>query len=317
DAGSTTKGYSVRVVFTGDVKGTAGGSGTVTKQIPVPVRCWWAPASSFYDDPAAMYTWYQGRLNAGSTSDYALDHFGTAEQYEQAIERSRTGHKPYWYLATCKDPADLPGFTGDHDGPITRMRVFEAAEGTPGSPTPTVEPDQLALAAYNELELTEPTIDRNPKATTRTGNDGLNAGWTLVNIPTWFWVTDPRALGDKNGKLSVTARIPNTGPSVTLTARNNGLHLESDEQNTTCDIDRATLPWKPGLSDDQGCTLQFLRSSAGHPGGRDVTARVTWKATWTTTGDNTPHPLNESPKTTTHTTRVPIAEIQAIVSDLK
>jgi hypothetical protein len=105
EASGGGKQYTVRITYTGDVKGAAGGVGGGSRvvSVPVPVKCWWEPAASFYRDPQAMYDWYLGRANAHSTSQYASEHFGTYQDYQAVIDKAKAGQKYYWYQAMCRD----------------------------------------------------------------------------------------------------------------------------------------------------------------------------------------------------------------------
>jgi hypothetical protein len=156
------KQYTVRITYTGDVKGSAGGVGGGSRvvSVPVPVKCWWEPAASFYRDPQAMYDWYLGRANAHSTSQYASEHFGTYQDYQAVIDKAKAGQKYYWYQAMCRDDADLAAFTNDSTGSVNYLKAFPVVDGEPTVPAPRVEPEQVALQAYKELGLVEPVLDR-------------------------------------------------------------------------------------------------------------------------------------------------------------
>ena len=318
EVGGGGKQYTVRITYTGDVKGAGGGpgGGSRTVSVPVPVKCWWEPASSSYKDPQAMYDWYMGMANAHSTSQFASEHLGSYQDYQDVIDQAKAGKKYYWYEANCLDDTDLAEFTHDSIGAVTYMKAFPVVDGEPTVPAPRVEPDQVALQAYQELDLLDPVLDRNPKAT-RNGH----TGFTLVTVPTWFWVTNTQALGGPDGTRTITATVEKpdgTTLSVHLTARTPGLQLTSPAATTTtCPPTRATVAWKTGLHDEDGCTLNFTRASTGQPQGHPVTATITWTATWTTTTNTTPRPLPDGTRTITTTTHVPVAEIQAIVTDIR
>ncbi|MDQ1295543.1 MAG: hypothetical protein QG608_3428, partial [Actinomycetota bacterium] len=284
-------------------------------RVPIPVKCWWEPATSFYRDPAAMYDWYLDLANSHSTSQYASEHMGSYQDYQAVIDKAKTGQKYYWYRAECRNDTDLAEFTKDSVGSVNLLKAFPVQDGEPTVPVPRVEPDQVALQAYKELDLVEPALDRNPKAT-----QGTHSGFTLVNIPTWFWVTNPPALGT-HGTRTVRAEIEQPGGQtlwVEVTARTQGLTLSSPAaDSTTCPLNKARRAWAEGLTDDQGCTLHFHHASVGLPEGHPVTATITWTATWTSTQNpTTPQPVPNGTQTITSTVPVPVAEIQALVTNI-
>ena len=261
-----------------------------------------------------MYDWYLGMANAHSTSQFTSEHLGSYQDYQDVIDQAKAGNTYYWYQARCHDDADLAEFTHDSVGAVTYMKAFPVTDGEPTVPAPRVDPEHLALQAYQELDPLDPVLDRNPRATR-----GTRTGLPLVNIPTWFWVTDPQALGGTDGTRTITATVEKpdgTTLSVHLTASTRGLTLSSPTtETTTCPPARAVLAWKAGLDDETGCTLHFTHASTGHPDGHPVTATITWTATWNT--DNGPtQPLPDPTRTVTTTTHVPVAEIQTIVTDL-
>jgi hypothetical protein len=276
EASGGGKQYTVRITYAGDVRGAAGGAGGGSRvvSVPVPVKCWWEPAASFYRDPQAMYDWYLGRANAHSTSQYASEHFGTYQDYQAVIDKAKAGQKYYWYQAMCRDDADLAAFTNDSTGSVNYLKAFPVVDGEPRVPVPRVEPEQVALQAYQELNLVEPVLDRNPKAT-----QGTHTGLTLVNIPTWFWVTNPPALGGTPGTRTITAKVQKPDGntlSVQVTARPQGLELSSPAaETTTCPLARARLAWTEGRGEEDGCTLHFHHTSIGQPTGHPVTATIT------------------------------------------
>jgi hypothetical protein len=200
-------------------------------------------------------------------------------------------------------------------GSVNLMKAFPVQDSEPTVPVLRVEPEQVALQAYKELDLVEPVLDRNPRAT-----QGTHSGLTLVNIPTWFWVTNSQALG-ADGTRSVKAEARQPGEKilgVEVTARTKGLTVSSPAaETTTCPVVKARLAWSEGLGEEDGCTLHFHHASVGLPDGHPVTASVTWTATWTSSpGPATPQPVPNGTRTVTSTVPVPVAEIQAIVTDL-
>jgi hypothetical protein len=63
-------------------------------------------------------------------------------------------------------------------------------------PPPRVEPQSLVQVAREYLQLVVPAVDRNPKLKEVPGA-------ALVGFPTWFWVTDPVAVGAPTGRRTI------------------------------------------------------------------------------------------------------------------
>jgi len=318
-AGSGGSGYYATVVFEDTTPGGGTGGGAVegrrSARVFVPARCWWEPASADYDDPEAMMAWYEGMLNQQSTFWFSVDHFGSTADYERAVDslKGPRADRLYWYRADCRDPEDLGEFTGDTDGTVTYMRTFRHSGGEPvGLPAPRVDFANLArLVATEHMDLPLPQVDRNPRVSS------LGGGGTLVNVPTWFWVTNAAALGNARGVLSVKASIVGHEDLwVEVVARNDGLVVSVPPGNdgVTCSPDRARTAWRDGLEDSDGCTVSFSRASVGSPGGHEVRASVTWRASWTSSEQAAAQPLESRTRTTT--LHVPVAEVQAVVTDI-
>lgn len=304
--GGYTASVSVHFYGTG-VKG-----GSVTHDVTVSPSCYWAPAAGNYTDAVAMLAWYDG-VTGGSQTNGMIALYGPRQiwQDQADAEKAHTGDIS-WYKAYCKDPADYTKFgIGGLDvsdpvagGPATYVtflyRPFNAGEAIPA---PRVDPEELAKAAYAEMDIPKPEVNRNPMIVGTAGNP------TLVGLPTWFWVRQPLAIGGEANELQVTAEVnqPDGRVYATVTAKTGGLTISSDYGSQQCEGTRALVEYAPGRSESQACTVQFSHASKGLP----VTMTTHWEATWEGSGNTGGglDPLNQDA-----TDNVAIAEVQNIVT---
>ncbi|WP_088287931.1 hypothetical protein [Kineosporia sp. A_224] len=231
--------------------------------------------------------------------------YGPLEWYEAAAASPVEMH---WYAAYCKDVDDYSSFTGQtfvYNGQTLAVTHRAFAVGTP-TPPPLVAPEALAEAARDVMVLPLPDVERNPKTT----GAGL-AGATFVNLPTWFWVTDPAAVGGATGRRTIRAEVAGGAVWAEVVATTQGLVITSPAGATSCPPTTATQVWSPGTDDTSGCTVAFERASVGYANGYPVTAATTWDATWTGSG-GTGGTLPALARQTV--TQVPVAESQAIVT---
>lgn len=299
------------VVFSGDA--APGGGGTYS--ISVPATCYWAPA----DLPADPATWVQWFLDqqggyAGQGSETAGGYYmlGDKATYEQAAARALAGETITAYVATCRDNAvcsDLAGFVGGptHDAsvgygapcPVPGVYQF-FPPGAP--PAPKVDPEELAKVAKDRMVIPVPQVDRNPKV-------GNLQDATLVTLPTWFWVTNPPAVGGATGTRTIRAEV---GPVFAqVVATTDGLVITSPAGGAKCPPTVATTPYRPGADASAGCTVSFAKASVGYAGGYPVDTSTAWAATWTGSGGSggTLPGLAR-----TSQVNVPVAESQAITT---
>lgn len=281
-------------------------------QVSVPARCWW---DHFSADPEL----FKDFMNGVSS----LPIFGFLWQLlmkpddkflDKAVEIWDDGKTPVnWYVIDCVEGA-TPEERSSH---LTTCTILfpDDCFGSPFAyfveneePPVVVEPEQLALEAREHLEIPEPEVDRNPKSAE------LDQA-TLVNVPTWFWVTDPDAVGGEDGTLSVRASIPETGIWAEVTATTGGLALASAAGNAQCEPQRALQQWAAGADDANGCTVAFDRASVNHPGGYPVTAETQWTASWVGEGVDGAESGDLPPATAQETVNVPVAEVQGVARE--
>jgi hypothetical protein len=205
----------------------------------------------------------------------------------------------FFYVARCSGDAPVDYVLAYLDShPVVYVPAGQPAPDTGGD----VDPEVLAQAAYEALQLPEGTVAWNPRLT------GLN-GATLVGTDTWVWVED----------APMTARVTASVPSGTwATVEANLDHMTVSApgaDDTVCT--QAGQPWTPGAG-TAPCSIRFDHSSiGGHAGTRGdlptvtMTVATTWTASWTSSLDATPRDLPA--QDTEVSTEIAVAEIQAVV----
>ncbi|GAB2686141.1 hypothetical protein [Thalassiella azotivora] len=311
----TGSGYSVvaSIVFTGDAAPGGGG----TRSVSVPAKCWWTlfgggdrPSGS---DTAAVRQWVDDQYSVPhySGADW-VRLLGSRDRYEAAEQREAAGEDLAWYSLQCRegltDLTDPDVLAVAHEtitawGSTYPVIMRLLAEGS-APPPPVVDPRDLADVARDQMVLETPVIERNPPAVA-----GSAQGATLVGLDTWFWVTNPAAVGGADGTRTIRAQVGPVWAEVVATS--GGLRVMSPAGSADCPPEVALRAWAPGADDEAGCTVRFVRSSVGHPGGYDVQASATWAATFTTSAGQS-GPL--AGDTLATVVQVPVAESQSLVT---
>ncbi len=302
--GSVTDGNiqaKATITVNGDVKG-----GGRSVSASAPAICWWekAPVSTA-DDIATIADVLA--LFGIDLDQKALDEIDKDQAAGKKLEwyqrKTREGAtKAQLEAAGCND------FSGPYKGLFIGSIVRPFEPGNPPEPLP--DPQEMADVALENIDLAAPALDWNPKA------DTLGGG-TLVNLPTWFWVTNPGpAVGDGAGERSVTATAAAGGQqvSVTVTAKADKLQIASPGGATTCSVDQARTAYAKGASESSACTLSFERASTKYASGFPVQATVAWSASWSGTGPGVPGGVQQLDGVVlSSTTNVPVREAQTIV----
>ncbi len=308
----TSGGYSaVAVHFSGD--GAPSGGGSVV--VRMPASCWWERVSyggiqqdnpdswpSWWDEQTTMLSHYGGEVAAGY---YTL---GPRSMYENASTSPNANALDLYGIA-CRDSsaacdgtllayAGTPAvYTNGGCGIPVTMRFFAGA-----TPQPLVDPHDLAEVAREYMVIPDPITERNPKL-------AGTGGGTLVSLPTWFWVTNPDAVGAGTGGVR-TIRAQAGPVWAEVVARTSGLSISSPAGGTSCSPERAVRVYSVGADDSTGCTVAFDAASVRYSSGYPVDLSTAWSATWTGSG-GTGGALPGLSRTVT--TNVPVAESQALV----
>ncbi len=304
---------ATHVTVTGDV------SQALRASVPSPPPlCWWEPVSALGwevdpEDPEAVKKYWEDEVRPWLTGHAAEGALAVDyDRFVEAVKAQASGTDITWYALEINDDlrpegdgyeqaAELnargcgSGTQPGREGPIlVTINWFPTGQ----QPDPVVDPEILAEYAYEVMDLVEPTLDWNPKI-------GDTANASLVNLPTWMWVDDLDAVGER----SVTA---SAGPvSATVTASTDGLSVTSPAGTTRCDTTQARQAYAAGVDESSGCVLSFGRASWGYANGFPVSTSAIWQATWTSNQGEGGELEN---KTSGATTYIPVAESQALVS---
>ncbi|NED99686.1 hypothetical protein [Phytoactinopolyspora halotolerans] len=314
--GGDGSGYSVEVRFTDDGGGGDGDGGYTDY---VPAACWWVPIDYwpgidpsdpeefkeyFYEE---VYPLLRGHAEAGQIAWPDMDVF------DWAIELHEDGHDVMWYEIECRDshnPTELGynmGGETEYYGETLGITNHPFILGE--QPEPGVDPEELAEEARDRMVIEEPEIERNPKGT------GTLAGATLVNLPTWFWATNPEeSIGGPDGERTIRAEVVGGDVWAEVTARTDGLSIASPAGSTFCEPALAIVEWTPGADDSAGCTVEFSKASVQYAEGYPVAASTEWSATWEGVLENGEQVGGDlEPLAREITVDVPVAESQATV----
>jgi hypothetical protein len=304
DGGSGFK-VAVKVNITSD-SGKIVQSGTRTYSVPA--KCWWQLNDQLSIDGLDTTTPegfrqhlidnpLQGHAGPGNYSIPNID------ELDRVLAASKAG-KPYkWYKVRCQEGLDpsLLGYT-TLGGTAYGIRIWQSYRAfLPGEvPEPLISVENLAEELWDEAQqaIVAPTLDRNPKMA------GTNAA-TVVNLPTWFWVTNPANSLADDGSLTLTASVPGTPVNMTLVAKSSDVSISSVAGSNTCPVAQAKYAYGAGKADSNACTVTFDRANAGWP----VTATVTWTANWTG-NDGTGPQSGTASLTRSSTINVPVVEVQ-------
>jgi hypothetical protein len=160
----------------------------------------------------------------------------------------------------------------------------------------------LAQVASEHMRLPEGVVRWNPSL--------QGSGATLVNMDTFVWVENSTM------SVQVTASVPGVWSRVEARMTGMTLSAPSHARDAAC-ADTGT-PYVKGMK-RSSCSVVFHRSTANlqvkdgfeHPT-VTLTATSTWQATWTSSLDPTPRPLESLERTVT--AEIPVAEAQSVVT---
>jgi len=309
--GTTSNGFTVDVAITFSGDAAPGGGAPHVVHVMVPATCWWEAAAGPYTDPTLMLAYYD-QLVASGLPDLAVAMLGPRSQY---VDAAAAGGTVWWFSAHCTSFDEYLTYTGAQTQfggvPLAiTTRPFPVVNGVATPPAPRVAPQVLAQAARDAMVIPIPVVERNPKVAA----GGALAGATFVNLPTWFWVTDPAAVGGAAGTRTIRAEVGGGAVWAQVVARTQGLTVSAPTGSTQCSPAQALQVWHAGAADASGCTVAFPRASVAYPnGGYPVATSTTWQATWTGSG-GTGGVLPVLPRRAV--VNVPVAEAQSVVTGL-
>jgi hypothetical protein len=309
-------GYTVEVdvMYSGDAAPEGGG---VFTEYVAPL-CYWGPFRGSAGGPdVGDGTDMQKVLDFiewGWTRPHAEGYgwvrwYGPIERFEDAVEREADGEKLIWYSLNCNIPLTDERAIAFAGGEVMGSAIV-AGLGIQGeTPEILIDPEVLAEAARDQMVIESPDVDRNPQGA------GALGGATLVNVPTWFWVTNPEeSVGGVDGERTIRADVVGGSVWAEVTAQTGGLSVGSPAGSTFCEPSVAITEWSPGSDDNAGCTVSFSRASIGYLGGYPVTTSTEWTATWEgMTQDGEAVGGDLAPLQRSETVNVPVAESQATV----
>lgn len=283
-----TEGGNVTVTVTGSlVRGGSAGSTGGSTTVRVPTPCVWYQG---WTGKEYFQGVKDGTINCQGSREAENGDWKPFEGYEKYKDLGPEGG--YWYFPGCSNswvpdmsPAEFDAYVEDY------FARYDGAFVRPGEtpPTPPVPPEILLMAAQEAMEVPEPEFEYNP--------DASGPFDTLVNMDTWFWLSDPTQEGSVTataGQNSVT--VDATLSDVTFSATNAG----------AVPCEGTGVEWSQGASSE--CTLAFDRA-----GSSEVTADTQWTLTWSFNG--TPQG-DIDPLSSSFTQPVVVAESQALVNQV-
>ncbi|WP_340288505.1 hypothetical protein [Aquipuribacter hungaricus] len=166
-----------------------------------------------------------------------------------------------------------------------------AGDGAVPAGVPAVTAAMLAQEARNSLQLPTPAVGVNP--------DGLNGNPALVNLPTWWWVTNAEPLTQRTAVGPVWAEV--SAQPVT------SVWVTSEGDRSECA--GLGFAWARGMDDHErgSCSHTYRQADAGEQAEVQVVWRVSWVGSGGTSG-------TLDPFTMTASQAVPVYERQAIVT---
>ena len=280
-------GRTVTVTVTGTLvrSGTPGSPGGGSTTVSVPVPCYLTASWTGKE-------YFQGIKDRSITSAGWDEWGGDMDHWPYPGWREhKDDDEGRWWTPTCRytgqfsDYDEWDDFSGDYF--LSYPQTFLQPGEQP--PMPPVPPEMLLQAAQEAMEVPAPDFEYNP--------DAAGPFDTLVNMDTWFWLSDPTQDG------SVTASAG--GDSVRVDATLADVTFSAPEAGAV-PCEGTGVEWQQGSSSE--CTLAFEQAGAN-----DVTADTQWTLEWSYNG--APQGAVD-PLSATFTEPVVVAESQALVNDV-
>jgi enoyl reductase len=267
---------NVGVQFDMSKNGTGTGAGPIT---PVtnwaPPACWYAPK---YTPEQAARTWMGYDRSPNHSGIDAVQWFRNRyidghpyTNFNVAMQGNGYWWDAYYDESRANDPSAED---------CTKPPFWVDEGATPPAVKNAVTPKILAELAYAKLRIPQGKANTNP------------VGTLTVNLPTWIWLDQ-----DRFHPISVRAYVKALGIEATTTATPVSLHIDPGTQDADtypasgdCAIDPKGdigTPYVKGDTGDPPCGVTYLRSTDA-TGPYALKATITWKISWTGTGQAKP-----------------------------
>lgn len=278
---------AITVWGSGTTNGDTGSFEVPLEEVWIHPTCWYVPGPS-----GAEYAEY---VESGQI-DWERQHFGEEIPELPGWEEYADDTDGQWWYRVCS--------SAYYDGEISEFfdYVGEWFDDNPpiyvepGDPEPviSVPPEVLMEVAYDAMDIPDPQLAWNPSR-------DVDAA-TFVNMDTWVWLED--------SPITLEVHAAAGGNQATVTAALDSMTVEAPSAApVTCD--GTGVPWSSTAV--AGCEIIFTRSSANQPNNvTPVTVETTWTVEWSANG--TPQGSLD-PQVITTVENVPVAEVQAVVSD--
>ncbi len=256
-----------------------------------PPPCWYEPRFT----PEQYLVYYRQSLVGWDTGkSYVKKQLDTLEG-----EHYNIGKKGLWWQLDYN--TSMPAFTALDDCPYQDDTIW-VPTGDPTPPPGALTPEELSRIAYSATRLPAPPVTLSPSPAKQ-----------VVNLPTYVSFAAPLR------RVWVTASLHELGVDIAATTVATPVSLRVDAGTADASPGSCTYPLTAaggGYRVDSrhaGCNITYRRSTGG--GSYPLTARITWKVTWTASRD--PDGPAERPALpdglSTYRRAVAVREIQTVV----
>ncbi|WP_328463759.1 hypothetical protein [Streptomyces sp. NBC_00448] len=261
--------------------GTSGGGGGVGPLTPTgnwsPPACWYQPTYSPKDMKSESEKVWSEDSPSEEWKSGQKDRYVNGKPYKN-FNLDQQGKGYFWQGYSPPQNGGMPGADSCNDEPFW----VPIGQAPPPEHKNAVTPAILAELAYEQILIPQGTARTNP------------AGTQTVNLPTWVWMD-----GADFHPVSVRAYLPDYNVEATTTATPVSLQIDPGTSDArlfpasgTCKAGAGNtlgVKYTDGAKGDPPCGVTYLRSTDG--GSYQLTATVTWRISWTGTGQATPKQL--------------------------
>jgi len=243
-----------------------------------PPACWYQPTYTPKQMKAESETVWAENSPSEEWKQQQRDRYQNGKPYKD-FNLDQQGKGYFWEGYSPPENASMPGANSCDDEPFW---VPIGAPPPPGHKN-AVTPAVLAELAYREILIPQGKALLNP------------AGVQTVNVPTWVWMD-----ATTFKPVSVRAYLPGQGVEATTTATPVSMRVDPGTADArlypasgTCAMNAdgsLGTPYSGDASAAPPCGVTYLRSTDGG-GPFELTVTVTWRISWTGTGQATPKAL--------------------------